>query len=98
MTSIKETLILKGVNIVSIVMFYDSRDKIVFKVLGGSFNDKILYNFICIDYLCLVQDELSKNDKRFENIEFNDLSGIVIPEIFMNLMYCHVLRKNRNLQ
>ena len=52
-------------------------------------------NFICIDYLCLLQDDLSKHDKSFENTNFNDFSGIGIHEIFINTMSCHVFTKEQ---
>ena len=50
----------------------------------------IIENYICIDYLSLLQVKLSKHDKNFENTKFNNLSGLVIPEILMNIMSCCV--------
>ena len=49
----------------------------------------ILDNFICLDYMCLLQNKLSKNDKRFEKADFNGLPGIYISGILINLISCH---------
>ena len=53
----------------------------------------IIDNLICIDYLCFLQDKLSKHKKPFCNTIFDDLSGIGIPEVLTNIMYCHVFSK-----
>ena len=56
----------KSVNVISLIMFDEHRDKIMSRVLGSVvyiFFDK----FICIDYLCLIQNKISKHDKIFQN-------------------------------
>ena len=50
----------------------------IFKVLG-SVVYCIMDNYVCADYLCLQKDKLSLENKGFENIRFNDISGIGIP-------------------
>ena len=41
---------------------------------------------MCLDFLGLLQDNLSKHEKKIETTKFNDLSGLGIPEILMNIM------------
>ena len=73
-------------------MFYEHR-AIIMLILLGSDIFTILDNFICLDYLFLVQDKLSKHDKNSEKV-FNDLSGMRKPEIFMNIVSFHGFEKN----
>ena len=47
--------------------------------------------YICSDYLVFLQENLFKHDNKSENAEFNCLYGLVIPEILMNIMSCHVI-------
>ena len=51
--------------------------------------------FICIDYLSFHQDKLSKHDKTFSNTRFDNLSGIEIINIFVNLMSYNILSKEQ---
>ena len=55
----------KSVNVISLVMLYDHRDTIMFRVLGYDIYT-IINKFICIDFLCLIQYKLSKHDNFFE--------------------------------
>ena len=43
----------------------------------------------CFYYLCLHQAKLSLDNKLFENIIFNDIPGIGISQLLMNIMSCH---------
>ena len=49
----------------------------------------IIDDNICLDYLDLTQNRLSKHGNNFENTKFNNLSGLGIPEILMNIMSWH---------
>ena len=49
----------------------------------------IIDEYIYLHYLGLLQETLSKNDNNFKNTKFNDLSGLVINNILMNIMSCH---------
>ena len=54
----------------------------------------IIDNYICLGYLGLLQYNLYKHDNNFGITKFNDLSGMVIPEMFMNVMSCHGFSKS----
>ena len=43
----------------------------------------------CVDYLCLQQVLLSLVHKVFGKTIFNNISGIIIPEVLYNIMSCH---------
>ena len=47
----------------------------------------IIDNYICLDYISLLQyNNLTKNDIRCENTELNNLSGLGISDILMDIM------------
>ena len=54
--------------------------------------------FFCIDYVCCHFKTLSviSSDKISEDASYNELRGIGILEVLMNLIYCHELMKNIN--
>ena len=54
----------------------------------------IIDDYIFLDYLSLLLKALHKNDNNFENTKFKDLYGLVIPDIFMNIMSCHEFAKS----
>ena len=70
------------------MIFYDNRNTLMYEVIGS-----VIYTnfdeYICLDDLVLIQENLSKHDNNFKNIKFNNLSGLVITDIFMNIMSCH---------
>ena len=74
-------------------MIYKNRNKLTCKVIGV-----VIYNiideYICLDYLGLLQEKLSKHDDKSKNAKFNNLSGLGIPDILMNIMSCHVFLKS----
>ena len=49
----------------------------------------IIDKYICLDHLVLLQGKLSKHDDNFKNIKFNNMSGLGVPEILMNIVSCH---------
>ena len=55
-------------------------------------------NYICINYfLCKSKTLRSISSKtNFEQIGFNILIGIGIPELILNLVYCHGFMKKEN--
>ena len=77
--------------VISLIMFYHNRMTVVYKVIVS-----VIYSyvdtFICIDYMGILQHKLSTSDKKFKN-NFNDFSGLGIPEILMNIMSCHGFQK-----
>ena len=54
----------------------------IFKVLS-SVVDSIINNYVCDDYLCCLQTKLHVENKGFENITYNDILIIGIPELLM---------------
>ena len=57
---------------------YEHIDTIIFRVLV-SYIYTIIDPFICIGYLCFLQDKLSKHDKSVGGEKFNYLYGVGIP-------------------
>ena len=44
---------------------------------------------MCLDYLVVLQNKLSAYNNRFEKAKFNDLYGLGITEILMNIILCN---------
>ena len=49
----------------------------------------IINEYICLYAVSLLQEKLSKHDDNFKNTNFNNFSGLGIPEILINIMSCH---------
>ena len=49
----------------------------------------IIQNYIYVYYLWLKQAKLYSAHKGFENTTFNDILGIRISELLINIMSCH---------
>ena len=66
-------------------MIYKNRNKLTCKVIGV-----VIYNiideYICLDYLGLLQEKLSKHDDNSDEKKISDLSGLRITDILMNIM------------
>ena len=71
--------------VISLMLFYENRKAMVLKVLGSVIYC-IMDNYICTDYLCLNKYKISLAHKVFDNTTFNDISGIGILELLMNIM------------
>ena len=71
--------------VLSLMIFYENRKSMVFKVLG-SVGYGIMDNYVCADYLCLFKAKLFLEYYRFENTTFGDNSGIGTPELLVNIM------------
>ena len=74
------------------MMFYHNKTTVVYKLIG-CFIYQFIVNFICLDYLGILQRKLSSEENKFWKTKFNDLSGLGIPEILMNIMPCHGFSK-----
>ena len=81
------------VSIHSLTIFYYSINTLVYKDIGGVMHT-IIDEYIFVYYLGLIQEKLSKHDNNFKNNNFKDLSGLVIPDIFMNVISCHLFVKS----
>ena len=54
----------------------------------------IIENYVCTSYLCFQQGKLRFYNKVFENTTLNDILGIDISELLMNIIPCHVFVNN----
>ena len=90
---IKNELMKINVSVISLLIFYDNRGVIVYKVIGAVLYN-IIDNYICIYFMGLLQDKMSKHNNRFEKTKFNDFYGLGIPEILINIMSCHGFYKS----
>ena len=68
-------------------MFYENMNNMIFKLLS-SVVYCIINNYGCADYLCCHKNKLHVANKGFENTTYNDISGIGIPELLMNIISC----------
>ena len=69
-------------------MFGENMKIFMYKVIGAVIYI-IIDDYICIDYLGLLQENVSKQNNKFENTKFNDWYGLGIPEILMNIISYH---------
>ena len=79
--------------VIALVMFYETKTKPptqVYMVLSCVLYS-IIENYVCIDYICCHYKTLSviSYDKISEEASYNELLGIGIPEVLMNLIYFH---------
>ena len=85
-------------------MFYDTRQKKPKKILKvlSCVIYTIIRDYVCIDYLVSESKQLSElvlgSGGRFKyvNKSYDKTLGIGIPNLFMNLMYCHNFLKNKD--
>ena len=87
MKAIKDMTQKKYLSVLSLMMFYHKEKTVVYKLIGSVINE-FIDNFICLDYLGILQLFLFSYDNKFEK-KFNNLSGLVVPKIIMNIMLCH---------
>ena len=80
-------------SILSLTMFYGNRITFIY-ILVGAVIYTIIDEYICPDYLGLLQENLSKDNNNSKKTNFNDLSELGIPEISMTIMSCHVFVKS----
>ena len=83
-------------HVISLLIFYKTRKIMMYKVLGSLVHCTI-ENYFYLYYLCLQQAELYLASKISENTKFNEISGIVIPELLMNIMSCHGFMNEKKL-
>ena len=74
--------------VLSFLMFYEDRKNTIFKV-SSSVVYCIMNNYVCAYYLYFPQNKIHVANKVFENKTYNDISGIGIPELLMNIISCH---------
>ena len=70
---IKNVLRKDNNRLLSVMMFYENRNNMIFNVLS-SVVYFIINNYVCDDYLCCPQTKLHVANKIFENKTYNDIS------------------------
>ena len=76
MITIRRVLSKKNTWVPSLLIFYENRKDVIFKVLS-SVVYCIIKNHVCDDDLCFPQTKLHVENKLFENSTYNDISGIL---------------------
>ena len=84
----KNVLNKNNTHIIKLILFYEHRENMFFKVLGFVIYG-IMGKYVCLKYLFIQHDKLSSNDRSFHDSTFEYLSGIGIPEVLMNIISCH---------
>ena len=81
--------------VISLMIIYENRKNMKFEVLS-SIVYFIMDNFVCVDYLCFSETKIHVTCKgqEFENRTYNDVSGIGINELLMNIISCHGFLNN----
>ena len=90
----------KDTCVIVLVIFNETKTKNptkVYRVLSFVLYS-VIENYVCIDYICCHSKKLSfiSSAKIFEETSYNELLGIGIPELLMNLISCHVFMKKTN--
>ena len=89
----------KKMCVIALVMFYENRTNNatkVYRVLSCVLCP-VIYNYVCIDFLCCQSKTISdvSGDIVFEKKIYNELIGIGIPEVLINLIILHGFMKNK---
>ena len=90
MTPIRKVLNKEKTCVLSLMMLYENRKSMIFKVLH-SVVYCIMENYVCVEYLCCPKTKLHVHfsNKGFENTTYRDILGILIPELLMNTISCN---------
>ena len=80
----------ENTRILVLIVFYYNTNYLVYKVLGVVIYF-ILEHYVCINYLCLQKEnKLSLTHKLFEENLYDNISGIGITEMLLNIVSCYV--------
>ena len=100
MSGIKNILKKEDKFVIALVIFYENRTTSPMRVLRVLIF--VLYsvkeNYVCIDYLCCQYKRLRViySDKIFSDMSYNELLGIGIQKVLINLIACHGFMKKQN--
>ena len=92
----------KNTRVLALVVFYEhgsTNPRKNFKVLSCVIYT-IIDRYFCIDYLGTEKKKISELrpgctlKRRHEGMDYNNLFGIGIPDILLNMLYCHVFLNN----
>ena len=95
MVPIRKLLKKDNTSVIELLMFYKNKKSMIFKVLGSviyCITEKCLF----VDYICLQKYQLYLVHKGFENKTLNDISGIGIQVLLINIMPFHGFVDNKN--
>ena len=100
MENIRDVIKNKDTCVIAIIMFYESKGRNpiqVYMVLSCVLYS-LIKNYVCIDYIYFQSKKLISisYDRIFEQKSYNILLGIVIPEVLLNLVYCHWFMEKPN--
>ena len=83
---------------IALIMFYENRPNNATKLYRVliCIIYSIIENFVCVGYICCQSKTISEisSDKLFEDNSYNELLGIVISEVLMNLISCQEFMKS----
>ena len=93
-------MIKKNTCVMALIMIYENNGDIpkqLYRVLSFVVYS-LVYNYVCIEYLSCQSKTLSSISSKptFKDTSFNILIGIGIPELILNLVYCHGFMKKSN--
>ena len=67
---------------IALIMFYENRKSLIFKMLGV-FVYWFIEKYVCVDYLCLqIEAKFSSLHRGFEGVSFDEPSVIWLPEFY----------------
>ena len=98
MKNIKKNLMKKNTFVMAPIVIYENNgEKKVYRVLSCVVYT-LIDNYVCIDYLLCQSKTVSdiSSNSTFKYTSFNLLLGIGIPELLLNLLYCHRFTKKPN--
>ena len=75
------------------MMLFNNRNTLIYKVIWGLIC-AIIDEHICLEYLGLLLETLSKHNDNFKNSKFNNLSRLGITDILINIISCHGFDKS----
>ena len=85
----KKTMKYDSIHVIVIIIFYDNRKLLIFKLLGI-----VVYWFLekcfCIEYFCLQKENRpSVSHRLFEDTSFDEILRIGTPDILVNVLACY---------
>ena len=79
--------------VIFLIVFYDKRKSLLFKVLGVVIH-WLLDKYVCVEYFFLQREtKILSSHRLFEDTSFNYLSGMRIPKLLLNIFLVMVLFK-----
>ena len=90
---IKNYLSKNNVSVISLIVFHENRTILMYNVIGVVMYT-IIDDYICLDYLDLLQEKLKNHGNNFEKTNSKNLYGLGISEILKKFMLCHGFAKS----